>query len=91
MQAGDQGGDGVQRVRDPAAMAAGMQVLGGAGHGELQCGEAAIGDGDGGFVRPPHRAVGRQHEIGAQLLGIRRDERAEMRAAALFLAFDHQF
>ncbi len=62
----------------------------GAGHSELQRGKAAIGDGDGGLVGAPHRAVGRQHEIGAQLLGVRRDEGAEMRAAALFLALDHQ-
>ena len=81
----------VQRVGDAAAMAAGMQVLAGAADRELERREAAARDGDRRLVRPPHRAVGREHEIGRQAARhARATNGLEMRAADLLLALDQE-
>ena len=90
MQRGDEPCQRLQRVGDAAAMTAGMEVLGGAGQREFQRREPAIGNRDGRLVGPPHGAVGRQHEIGLQLVGMGAHEILEMRAAELLLALDHQ-
>ena len=90
MQAGDQLGDGVQRVRHRAAVPAGMQILRRPGQRELQPGQPAAGDRDRRFVDAPHAAVGRDDEIGGQQIGVRLDERLQAGAADLLLAFEHE-
>ena len=42
------------------------------------------------LARPPHRAVGRHDEVGAQLVRVRAQERRQRRAADLLLALDQE-
>src|SRR5438477_909349 len=80
----------MQRVRDRAAVASRVQVAAGAFEAEFERGHAAAADGDRGFVVPPHRAVGRQNGIRLQQLRARGEERLEVAAADLLLAFEEE-
>lgn len=72
-------------------MTTGVQVAGSALEHDLERQQATAGDDHRGQVRSPHRAVGRQHEIGRELPGERRDGGPEVGAAALLLALDQEF
>jgi hypothetical protein len=67
-----------------------MKVGRGARDDEVECNQSLRGDGDGGLGRPPHRAVGRDDEIGCELAAMLVEEMPEVRAADLLLALDQE-
>ena len=88
MHAGEQARQRPYRVGCGAAVPAGMQVLGGAGDGEVERDHAAARHGDGGKVDAPHGAVRRDGEVAGEPILQARHRRRKTRAADLLLAFD---
>ena len=56
----------VQRVRDRAAMAPGVQILRRGGERELEPGEPTTRDGERRLLDPPHRAVRGENDVGGE-------------------------
>ena len=65
-----------------------MEILRGPVQHDIEGRQPAARDRDAGQVRPPHGAIGRDHEIAGQLVLKPGDGRFEVGAAALLLAFD---
>ena len=85
--------EAAQRVRgvgDGAAVAAGMEILGGRRQGEVEGHDAAAGDVHGDEVGPPLRTVRRENQVGLQAVAIALHPGCEMGAPHLLLALDHE-
>ena len=91
MQARHQRRERAQGIRRAAAVTAGVQVPARALERDFEGEEAPARDDDRGQIRPPHGSVGREHEVGRELLGERCGGRLEVAAAALLLALDQEF
>ena len=90
VQAGQDRGQRVHRVGDGAAVAARVQVLGGAGDDDVQADQALGGDRQRRLGRPPHRAVGGDDQVGGELVGVRAHVGRQVRAADLLLALEQE-
>ena len=78
------------RVGDGAAVAAGVQVAAGPGDDDVQGDQALGGDRQRGLVGRHMRAVGGDHQVAGQLVGVRADVGRQVRAADLLLALEQE-
>ena len=78
----------MQGIRHHTAIAARMQILDGGPDTDLEAAIAPASDIDAGQIRPPARAVGREHGIGLQQLAMRLQGWPERRASAFLLALE---
>ena len=78
----------MQRVARRVAIQAGMQVAVGAGDDDLLADQAAQHGGDRRYAVFEHVGVADQGDVGAQLVAVGVEERAQARSAALLLAFE---
>ncbi len=83
-------GKGADRVGGAAAMAARVQVLGRAGHRDVERDETAAGDGHRGQIVPPLGAVSRNRDVAGEPVAQSLNGGFEMRAAAFLLALDEE-
>ena len=90
VQRGDQPGHRVQRIGHAAAMPARVQVLGRRRQRQLEAAQPAAGHGERRLVDAPHRAVGRDDDVGGEQVRVLAHERVEMPAADLLLALEQE-
>ena len=80
----------VQRVGDGAAEAAGVQVFIGTLDDDVEGGQPLGGDRQRRLARTPHRTVGRDDQVGGELLGVRAEVGRQVRAPDLLLALEEE-
>ncbi len=90
VQAGQDLHQRVQGVGDGAAEASGVEVVVGSLDHDVERGQALRGDRERRLGGTPHRAVGRDHQVRGQLVGVLAQVRRQVGAADLLLALEEE-
>lgn len=90
MQAGHQPGGGGGGIHDGSAEDSGVEIVGGAGHLELQRGDSPQCVGEGRIGVRGHAGVRNHDDVAGQIFLMLFEERFKVSTADLFLSFDEE-